>query len=343
MKWFGLALLFHGCADYATVEEACPNKIASGNEVSSEVALDGLLQVGCYRQFLGIKPGPHNASLQEVVQGHVSYVEMHAPPLTQIHLEVAGADAFTGLDIHERLDAVELDLRSLEVGVEREYWDIHALIGHARIKPVIDTWMDVPMIRGVLLHPGWIGAGLEMVEYALPGFEGQDVSMTYTNLVVAVDSPSPRGVPGPIVYPRDGQTDVPPSQWIEDPNDAYCGERLGYPMSVLVVVDGEMDSSISLMVEGASLHGPDGAVALEQRGGADYGGSWSQVTNHLVFLPLEPLQPQESYTLEAVIGWGAEEAQISATFETGKERLEEAVQLSRLCGDDAVASAVGTD
>jgi hypothetical protein len=343
MKWFWLTLLFHGCADYATIDEACPNKVVGGNQVSSEVAQEGLLRVGCYRQFLGMKPGEHNASLQEVVEGHVGYVETHAQPLTQIHLQVADEDGFTGRDINERLDGVALDLRSLEEGVEREYWDIHALVGQGRIKPVIDTWMDVPMIRGVLLHPGWIGAGLEMVDYALPSLEGPDVSMTYTNLVVAVDSPSPRGVPGPIVYPRDGQRGVPPSQRIEDPNDAYCGERLGYPMSVLVVVDGELDSTLDLVVEGAALHGPDGAVALEQRGGQDYGGDWAKISNHLVFLPLEPLQPQETYTLEAAIGWGTEEAQISVTFETGKELLEEAFQLGDMCGGDPITSAVGTD
>jgi len=311
--------------------------------VSSKVAKDGLLRVGCYRQFLGLKPGEHNASLQEVVEGHVDYVEMHTQPLTQIHLQVAGEEGFTGLDINERLDGVALDIRSQEEGVERKYWDIHALGDHARIKPVIDVWMDVPMIRGVLLHPGWIGAGLEMVDYAQPSIDGLDVSMTYTNLVVAVDSPSPRGVPGPIVYPRDGQTGVPPSQRIQDPNDAYCGDRLGYPMSVLVVVDGKLDSELSLVVEGAALHGPDGAVALEQRGGADYGEDWAHITNHLVFLPLEPLQARESYTLEAAIGWGSEEAQVSVTFETGRELLDETPSLGSLCGGDAITSTVGTD
>ena len=149
----------------------------------------------------------------------------------------------------------------------------------------------------------------------------------------------------PLVYPRDGQKGVPPGRWIDERDDAYCGERLGYPLSVLVVEDGTPDSTLELLVEGASLHGPDGAVAIEERRGWGYGDEWSEVTNQVVFQPLEALAPRETYTFEASVLWrgDGEKVEISVSFETGDDdALEPDAGMAESCGFEVGEPTAGT-
>ncbi len=334
-----------GCADYGTVDDACPGRVPGQAAISSETAREGFSRLGCYRQFVGLRAGSHSTALQEVADGHASYVTTHAPPEPQVHVQIPGEDGYTGLTVLERIDAVDMDIRPVQDGVERTYWDLHRVGSLSQVGRVMDGWMDDPMARAVLLHPGWLGGGLAMVDYTPDIGEAEDAERTYTHMVAAIDSPSPVSLQSPVVYPRDGQTGVPPSRWIDAPDDAYCGERLGYPLSVLVTQDGVPDSSLELTFQGASRHGPDGAVAIEERRGPDYGGDWSEILNQVVFLPLEPLAPRERYTFEASLQWGGnpEEQPLSVSFETGPdEDLEPYAGMAEACGFEVGAPTAGS-
>lgn len=345
MRLLWTMTMLAGCADYVTLDEACPNRVQGQGTVSNETARDGLSRLGCYRQFVGLKAGSHSASLQEVVDKHASYVTLHAPPESQLHVQVPGEEGYTGLTVLERVDAVDLDIRPAQDDVERTYWDLHRVGSQRKAGNVIDGWMDDPMARAVLLHPGWLGGGLEMVDYVPDLSDAEGETLTYTNLLAAIDSPSPANLQVPLVYPRDGQTGVPTDRWIDAAGDAYCGERLGYPLSVMVTLDGTPDSSVELVVKGASLHGPEGAVAIEERRGFDYGSDWGSIMNQVVFQPLEPLAPRERYTFEASLLWrgNGEEEAISVSFETGAEQeLEPDPGMAEACGFEVGAPTAGS-
>lgn len=345
MRLLWIMTVLASCAEYATLDDACPKRVPGQASVSNEAALEGLSRLGCYRQYVGLKQGSHSDSLQELVDSHAAYVAFHGPPEPQLHVQVPGEEGYTGLNVLERIRGVDLDIRPAQDGIERTYWDLHFVGTQGKAERVIDRWMDDPMVRSVLLHPGWLGGGLEMVDYLPEGSETEGEVLTYTNLLAAIDSPSAVTLQRPLVYPRDGQTGVPTGRWIVQGDDAYCGERLGYPLSVLVVEDGTPDSALELVVEGASLHGPDGAVAIEERRGWAYGDEWSEITNQVVFQPLEPLAPRETYTFEAALLWrgDGERETISVRFETGPDGdLEPDAGMAESCGFEVGEPTAGT-
>lgn len=297
-----------GCKTYATVDEACKDHVP-GEKHGSADAVEAFGRLNCYRRFLKIKVGAIDPDVSDAVEAHMSY-------LIRNDIFVSGGDpwdedpdlqGFTGVDLYDRLDAFGYPTTD---GFTDGAWQV-ILYQDRETEDLIDETMHSPYIRDVYLQPSWTAVGWAS------GQDSLQHRWVYANILYPL--PTFARLNKPVVYPRDEQLDVPPSYTSEyggeDPM-AHYGD-VGYPITITV---GSTELSggsniYELHLLEATLEGPDGPVETLVIEPQLF--SWGPLLTTVIIVPVEPLHPSSTYSLDAKVKWNYGERRVQTTFHTG--------------------------
>lgn len=325
---FGIvcALGIVGCTEsepydpYIRVDEACPETVEGENFMRQRGTEQMMRRISCYRQFVGLGPATVGEDVQAAAYAHALYLQENyiLVPDTEHYFEgnvkelfeefKTGMKHHTGLRVVDRLRYQDPTLKPLEIGV----WDLFL----SETDPErADVLMSIPWLRDIMFQPVWIGGGYAEVY-------GPDIRAGYFNIVY--DIPPAERVDDPIVFPKNGQVDVPIS-WDARPliasNPLAWQAEIGYPITIAVgskqISSGENPNRLELLWR--ELIGPDGQE-LQTSIAEPRQYAWGPMRNTLVIAPRDPFEIGATYTLRAEIRWLAEKDQ-----KTGKERWNQQV------------------
>jgi hypothetical protein len=306
--WLGLGLA--GCApNFESLDEACLDVLPGERHLQvPSVLLD---RITCYRRFVGLAPGKITRGAQRAAASHASYLEINDivdedVSSEELFNEDPNLAGFTGITVWDRLeDAGAIDTEStVGIGI----WNVF-LSDVTEVDP--DEHLADPYFRDVAFQPLWIGAGYAELDTVLGDTAG------YMNMTYAF--PPGRRIYNPVVYPKDGQTEVPlawvPYGHASDPMSAQT--IVGYPITITVGSDTVTGGTnpFELRVLSATLTGGrQGSIPLIEVLPGSY--PWGQMQATVILAPVVPLFPDVEFTLEAEIEWNIHKRKISTTFTT---------------------------
>jgi hypothetical protein len=311
MVWVGLLV---GCGPPATINEACGKGFPGDDLLSSDTARF-FERITCHRRFVGLGAGRVTGPAQDAANAHAVYLETngvldpdspnYAQTLDDFFIEREDWSGFTGQTALERLQAANM-VQAVEGAIGT--WDV--FLGDLEIDP--DSFFADPYLRDVMFQPGWIGAGMGELDNP-----SQNSRAGYLNLLYAF--PPSRRMFNPIVFPRDGQVDVPQLfTTYGDPSDPLSVSlRVGYPITVTVGSDrvDDAENPYLLEIEDARLVDEAGVSwELLQAGPGYY--PWGANTATQIFATPDPLAPGTTYTFTATVVWNVRTAEVSSTFTT---------------------------
>lgn len=298
MRRTGLwAMVAVGCR-FDSVEDACPDHVP-GQSHGTDAAVDVIGRIGCYRRYVGLDRADIDGRITDAVVAHASYLAQNGTigQYGSWQAETPGLAGFTGADAFERLYASEYLVE--DVG-SAFVWEVLLAIDDATDRgALVDEVIDDPFIRDVFLAPAWEGAG-----YA----EGTDPvigTFAYMNIVLYFPSGARSG--RPVVYPRDGQVDVPTSFALFDPGDpALAGlpPVVGYPLTFTMgssTLGSGSVNPLEVQVLESTILGPSGPVEHAVLLPTSYlsGVNWSTA----ILIPRAPLDPSTTYDVDARFSW----------------------------------------
>lgn len=307
------AVCVGGCApDYLSLDEACLDTVPGEQHLLTQSDL--IDRMTCYRRFVGLSPARVNRLVQRATESHANYLEINnlvSPQMTaeDAFLEDPANTGFTGFDVWDRLGATGLITPETQSGLG--VWDV--FFSNAGGEEPDEVLAD-PYFRDVAFQPLWVGAGYAELQGALGG------RAAYMNVVYGF--PSSNRTDRPVVFPRDGQTDVPRS-WVPYGNPADpMSERsiVGFPITITVGSDSVSGGAnpYELRVISATLTGGNqGSIPLIQVLPGAY--PWGALRATVILAPIVPLEPQVEFTLEVELEWNVRSKTIVTTFTTGVE------------------------
>lgn len=270
---------------FETVDEACSDRVG-GSRHAHDLAEALVSRVNCHRRVARI--------------GRLSF-----------HPDVQGAaanqaDAERPLELTETLAYLQDNNYPPSLSSNFALWSMYAGIdSDSSTDSQIDVLIASPYFRQVMLQTSARHIGLEPASDRI-------------SMVVTFDYPPIQRMNRPVVYPVDGQIQVP-TTWLTrfDGVDGIPSGEVGYPITVAVSGDdaqpfGTRDPLRS-EVGDYELIGPDGPVELvlvEPRTTAVL------LMFTSAFVPLEPLEPDTEYTFSARIAWNTGSRDVESTFRT---------------------------
>ena len=308
MRFFPVLILSACYPSFESVEAACPDS-ATGD--GSAMSVDSVWRQNCHRRVARTSVANVAPLIEDAVEAHADYLAANFDPLNPegyvLGQEVVGNAGFTGVDTYDRLVAAGWDEEELNyLGI----WFVEDAYDASEVpdpEDLIDEWITIPYLRQALLQPDEVGTA----------YAESDGWIVYTLLY---EFPAQEHIERPLVYPADGQQDVPLSY--TDPGYADPVPDLtevGFPITVTVSSGQERTSWWSrnpygLSVRSASLSGPSGEVDLYTIAP----GSYDALAATASFVPTQPLSSGQEYTFTALIAWNGSEGdtEISATFTT---------------------------
>lgn len=294
--------LFAGCKDNKSdatplsVDDACPSIDDYGYDDASDDAKAGFDRAACYRALMGLNVAELDARLDDSAQTHAEYMQSQG---TLTHQQTdAGDPSYTGEWVWDRADAAGYAFTAGMSMAEALSWGTEPAGS-------VDGWMNSVYHRVPFTLPEWTAVGF--------GQAGSYSAMTFV-------SPYPNSEDMAVIYPIDGQIDVPAAfnsdeEW---PDPAPDAGRVGPPITVTV---GSSDANNSytnpfdLQLVSASLTGPDGELSLIELvpDEDDYLGY------AVALVPEAPLEIETEYTAEVHVTWLGGEETLTATFTTGAD------------------------
>jgi hypothetical protein len=271
-----------------------------GYTIPSEAAQAALEQTNCYRNLMGLSRGRLDPDLDEAAQAHADYM---ATLGAITHQESVSEPGFSGEWIDERVEAAGYPLEDGDMISEIVAW------GHTPTLAV-DAWMATVYHRIPFTLATWRDLGF--------GQTGDYSSMSFV-------SPFPDGKHAAVIFPADGQVDVPIDfdSDTESPDPAPDHGVVGYPITVTVSADATYGSDGSnpydLKLIDAALWGPGGdeleILILDP------------TTDELIFVmaamvPIEPLEPDASYIAEITVSWADATETLVTEFQTASPPAE---------------------
>lgn len=258
-------------------------------DVTSEAAAVGLERSNFYREMMGLEAGALHPLLDKASQLHADYMACHQ---TITHQQEVGMAGFTGEWVWDRMETVGYPLES------GRSWSEVVADGYSASEAV-DAWVGSVYHRIPFTMPYWVEVGFGKTD-------------TYT--AMAIVSPYPDGARAAVIYPVDGQVDVPidfNSDW-EMPDPDPARGIVGYPITVTVAassVGTTMEDPYGLRLLEADLFGPDGeSVPIV---GIDPGDDPYLYTMVAIW-PETPLERDAEYEAVMRVEWdGAEETLVS--------------------------------
>lgn len=215
------------------------------------------------------------------------------------------APGFTGVDVFERMAATY----AYSWGDPVIVWQI-----------AYEGWDDLsapevmadPYFRDVFLQPSWKTSGWA------EGVTESGLQLAYMNLSFLF--PSGTHIYKPIVYPRDGQEDVPTTgRSLVGEGDPLSGAR-GFPITATVGASDAVGGINPYLIVVLSS-------TLTDSAGADVPmlvltpdtSTFGSLTSTAVFKPHDPLEPGTTYTFEAEISWIDRKKTVTSTFTTAAD------------------------
>jgi len=304
-----LAMSLLGCVKtYTNVEDACDDPVR-GESLGSDGAVELFGRASCYRRLAGLPEFEITEAAQTAAVRHVSYMIVNEETTAG---EDPSRSGYTGADPFERLaDAGSTDVTS----ANSLLW--HSVFGPAfdpyPAEPVerVDRWMSDPLFRQALLQPSIRAAG-----YSQRDVDADDGLPGYSEMLVIAELPPSERSNRPIVYPVDGQDDIPPSWIPEYDGGITAGATVGYPITVTVGDDGALpydENPPDLRAVNATLTGPSGDVTLKTWGVEN---TIFDMPYTVSFIPYEPLESNAEYTFEARVNWSGKYEDVTSTFHT---------------------------
>jgi hypothetical protein len=298
LAWLGLA----GCSPYrfATVDEACPDQLAGEAQLEPGTAAM-LSRFACYRRFEGLQMPRITPGAQDAVAAHAHYMEVNgildpespyfAQTLNDVFREDPSLPGFTGRDAVARL----VHFEALDLTTSFGLWDVILPDGGAG---VADLNVADPYTRDVVFQPLWYAVGYAVID--TPGVDAGYFSAVYA-------TPPASHVAHPIVYPRDGQTDLPASYaTIGDEADPMSVVPIsGFPITISVGAfeSNGSDNPFDLHPVSATLTGEEGEIQLIVVPPGSY--PWGPMVGTIAYAPYEQLVPGHTYEFDAKIRWNA--------------------------------------
>ncbi len=292
-----ILLLLAGCGNTEAdsgVAAAC-DAAYYGYACPSADAMVALDQINSYRALMGLSEITLEPRLDTAAQAHADYM-LTNDALT--HQESSSASGFTGEWVWDRIEAEGYPLEQGRVWME-----------------VISYGLDP---AGAI--DGWIGTVYHRIPFTTPevlevGF-GQ--AADYSALAIVV--PFPDIERRAVLYPADGQTDVPRSfdSDTESPDPAPSHGTVGYPISVSVAAPIGMvslDNPYALELLSAEVVGPDGALELLLLDPS----TDKTMFNMAAVMPVEPLEGGTTYTVSMTVTYGGEEETLTGSFVTSAQ------------------------
>ena len=282
--------LLWGCAQ--TIDAPCTADV--GYDGASDDAVAALDHANCARRLVGLEPGSLHPAVDEASQAHADYMATHA---NLDHQEVDGNAGFTGVWVWDRLEAAGY---ALEPGTS---WSEVVAEGEGPTGSV-DRWLNSVYHRIPFTMPSWIAVG----------FGQADV---YSSMTFVASYPAGRRVA--VLYPGDGQTDVPWSfdSDTEFPDPAPDQGLVGPPITVTVgeaVVTGSEANPHGLELLSARLEGPEGELEL-----AILVPDEDEFLSFAVAaIPVSPLEPLTDYEVEMVVRFEGGEETLTGAFTTAE-------------------------
>ncbi len=311
MRW-SLVCLVAGCASYTTVEEACQGKVPGERHLNGANA-ELVERINCYRRLVDLRAGRITRGAQLAAAQHANYLDLNevavpgtpnaARSLADWFVERPDLLGFTGETIYDRLLAQgALDTTDSSVAT----WEV--FVGD--LDGAADELIDDPYFRDVFFQPLWLGSGISE-------FRGPDESRAiYFNMIYAF--PPARRLYRPIVYPADGQEEVPAVFRTRggELDPLYTGGWIGYPITITVgaeeVTGGE--NPYELVIDSATLTGPEGEVPLIEIEPQLF--PWGSLLATVILGPARPLMLGQTYEFEADITWNFGSRTVKSTFTT---------------------------
>lgn len=307
-----VALTWMACADFATVDEACKDSV-KGDKDASAAAIAWAQRIGCYRRYVGLDRGKLHPKVTEAVEAHAFYLEQNGIP-ADWWLEASGSTGYTGATSYDRLERTEY--LAPDSTVQTFVWEVLGYADTDDAGATVDDDMHNPFFRDVYLAPGWMGAGYS---------EGTDPAagtFFYSNVVLRF--PSGSRTSKPVVYPQDGQIDVPVS-WVNpfagDPTLPGVPAVTGYPVTFTAgssIESFSENNPLSMLVAASTITGPQGPVehVVVVPASHPWGATWSTV----ILFPAEPFAASTSYTVDITMSWNTQPSRDETlTFTTGTE------------------------
>ena len=297
--------LLIGCRpEFDTLEEACQDSVP-GSSKAPEAAMEAVGRGNCYRRLAGLAPARVDDQYSAAERAHARYAENNG---LSGGVEDSTRPGFTGELAWNRLEAQGYDLpEDFESGYH--FWTLEVpSVGQPSTE--IDAWMGHWLTRQVLLQPGVVDSGY-----------GRSGGITaYGNLS---EFPSNDRVDQPVVYPKDGQVDVPYSvvngfaSEIIDENAV-----VGYPITITVSSaelgsDPQDSNPYSLvLLDQQILDEQDRLVPVYE---IQPETTPQPFPYTVALVPEEPLEPNTTYRVFARVSWVDGIKNVEATFTTGSE------------------------
>ena len=318
MLMFSLVVLATtGCGDPpATADEACPDFIFGAGNARTEVR-DAMTKINCYRKYAGSQKTNINDDIVSAMDAHSQYLALNWDSIVvgnlSVHEEVVGNPGYTGVDMFERMTAQGWTMPAQE----------HHVFTLVDIKEsasmpswaVIDRYVHEPYFRQILMQPGVLDAGYGEFD-------------EFVGLTMVSEWPASTPLGRPIVWPVDGQTNVPPSYFTGSFN-SLDGERYdnlepwkqyGYPITVTLGADTSNGTplsdpnSLSLAVLSHTFTGPDG---VENTTVVTPDSTQLPFPSSVMVVPDSPLRENTQYTLDITVSVVGREIEATTTFTTG--------------------------
>lgn len=286
-------------------DEACRDHVG-GAARASDAAAELVGRIDCYRKFVGIDHARLNARITEAVEAHADYLEMNevlSDPNADWWIEEFGEFGFTGRTSYDRL--VKSEYLVEDFGANVFVWEVLSLVEEGlSYTERADAWLHNPFLRDVFLAPAWEGAGYAEFS-AVDPYQGDDLTVSYMNVVLL--HPSGSHATTPAVYPADGQIEVPLSwenPYVVEPQLAGMPAFGGYPITFTFGSTSPVGNQINpLGVEVISsvIVSPTEEVphVVVLPDAYSFGEVWSTA----MLVPLNPLQPNTTYTVTAELSW----------------------------------------
>jgi uncharacterized protein YkwD len=276
-----------------SVDSACGTDEV-GHDAPSDDAVEALERTNCYRNVMGLVPAVLDPALDAAAQAHADYMLLHD---TLGHSESSALEGYTGDHVWDRMEAAGY---ALEGG---NTWSEVVARGYTPTE-AIDRWMSTVYHRESFTVTTWRASGF--------GYAGD-----YSAMAQVMPYPDP--VRQAVVFPVDGQTEVPVSfdSDTENPDPAPDHGIVGYPVTVTVThteVVRDDHNKYDLRLDTAVLWGPDGdeveVLILTPEDDED-------LASMVALVPLSPLQIEATYRAEIAVTWGGGSQTLVTEFRTG--------------------------
>lgn len=298
--------------NFESVEEACKDNVR-GDRDATDAAIDVVQRISCYRKFAGIDRGNLHQRVTEAAEAHGLYLAENPDQLyAGWNLETSGGTGFSGATAYDRL--VETGYLVPDVS-EPFIWEVLGYVEpDLSIPEQVDLEMHDPFIRDVYLSPSWEASGYTQ----FPAF---DQVLSYMNIVLYYPSGARSGKP--VVYPIDGQTNVP-TTWENvyaafDPLLGAMPPVAGYPITFTCGSSRTLPgiNPLSVAVVSSAITGPSGPVEHEVFLPGQY--LFGVNNSTAILVPREPYEPGTTYTVDVSLQWIDHDKDISLTFTTGSD------------------------